>query len=122
MEADLATWVLGTGRHHPRSYGTYSRLLEKFVRVEKVLTLEEGVRRMTSLPVQRLGMRDRGLLRVGARADLVVFDPGAIRDRATLSDPYRYPEGISCVVVSGQVSVNDGQSTGARAGELLRRE
>ncbi|MEM2935750.1 MAG: D-aminoacylase [Candidatus Bathyarchaeia archaeon] len=112
--------ILGAGKPHPRFYGTFPRILGKYVREEKVLTLEEAVRKMTSFPAQRFGLRDRGLVREGFWADLVVFDPETIRDRATYQDPHQYPEGIEYVMVNGKIVVEKGEHTGVLAGKVLR--
>jgi N-acyl-D-amino-acid deacylase len=117
-------WVLSPqagGRPHPRSYGTYARVLGKYVREEGLLRLEEAIRKMTSLPAQRLGRLDRGLIRPGCVADLVVFDPQRVTDRATFADPHQFCDGVSHVLVNGQLVIEDEQDTGARAGRLLRR-
>jgi len=90
------------------------------VRDEKILTLEDGVRRMTSLSAQRLGLKDRGQLREGFWADIVVFDPNRINDTATFAKPKQYPEGIDYVLVNGQVVIDHGTHTGARPGRMLR--
>ncbi len=107
------------GRPHPRYYGTFPRILGKYVRDEKLLRLEDAVRKMTSLPAQRLGLRDRGVLREGAWADVVVFDPATIIDTATFDDPHQYPVGIEYVLVNGTIVVQQGKHTGARPGRVL---
>ena len=113
--------VLGDGQHpHPRSFGTFPRILGHYVRDEKVLTLEDAVRRMTSLSAQRLGLKDRGLLREGFWADIVIFDPDRIKDAATFEKPKNYPQGIDYVVVNGRVVIDHGTHTGARPGMMLR--
>lgn len=112
--------ALSFGRPHPRSYGTFPRVLGRYARDEGVLTLEDAVRKMTHLPASRVGLRDRGVLREGAAADLVVFDPVRVIDRATYEDPHRYPEGVALVLVNGQVAVDGGGTTPARAGRFLR--
>jgi N-acyl-D-aspartate/D-glutamate deacylase len=104
---------------HPRSYGTNPRVLGYYVR-EGVLTLEEAVRKMTSLPAQILGVSDRGILREGAVADVVIFDPAKVRDVATFDKPKAYPEGIPYVLVNGVVVIDQGQHTGARPGRAVR--
>jgi N-acyl-D-amino-acid deacylase len=109
------------GKPHPRSYGTYARTLGKYVRDEGVLTLEDAVRKMTSLPAQRLRDFARGLIRPGSVADIVVFDPDRIRDRATFENPHLFCEGVSHVVVGGRLVIDDGDDTGAEAGRVLRR-
>jgi N-acyl-D-amino-acid deacylase len=111
----------GDGSPHPRAFGTYPRVLGLYVRERGVLTLEDAVRKMTSFPAARLGLGDRGLLRPGLAADITVFDPAAIADRATFADPHHYSVGVRYVVVNGQVTVNDGAHTGAKAGRVLRR-
>jgi N-acyl-D-amino-acid deacylase len=111
--------VLGKGMYHPRMYGCFPRLFRKYVREEPLLTLEAAVRKCTSFPAQKLGIRDRGLLREGMRADVVVFDPRTIADRATEAQPYRYPEGIAYVLVNGEVTVEHGEHTGSLAGHVL---
>jgi N-acyl-D-amino-acid deacylase len=112
--------LLAAGHPHPRSYGTFPRILGHYVREEKVLTLEDAVRRMTSLGAQRLGLEDRGLLREGYWADVVVFDTNRIIDRATFSSPKQYPEGIDYVLVNGHVVIDGGKHTGERTGMALR--
>jgi len=107
------------GKTHPRLFGTFPRLLARYVREERLLTLEQAVHKMTGAPAQRLGLRDRGLLRVGAAADLVVFDPATVRDTATYDDPCRYPEGIPWVIVNGAVVKEGDRHTGALRGEVL---
>jgi len=105
---------------HPRNYGTFPRVLGRYVRELKVLTLPEAVRKMTSLPAARMGLTDRGKIAVGMMADLVVFDPRTVADRATFTQPHQYPVGIPHVVVNGQVEVENGAMTSARAGRVLR--
>ncbi len=108
------------GTPHPRSYGTYARVLGTYVREQGVLPLEEAVRKMTSLPASRLGCDDLGVIRAGARADLVAFDPERIADRATFEAPHRFAVGVELVVVNGQVVIDGGADTGAAAGTVLR--
>ena len=105
----------------PRTYGSYPRILGQFVRDEQIIGLEEAIRKMTSAPAQRLGLRDRGVIREGAIADLVVFDPATIRSHATYDDPRRFPDGIAHVIVNGVPVVQDGSHTGATPGRALRR-
>lgn len=105
---------------HPRTYGTYPRVLEEFVRERNLLSLEKAVRKMTSLPAQTYGLEDRGLLKEGFVADLVVFDPDTVRARATYQNPKQYPVGIDHVFVDGKRVVAAGESTDARPGKVLR--
>jgi dihydroorotase/N-acyl-D-amino-acid deacylase len=112
--------VFGRGAPHPRSYGTFARVLGVYVRERKLLTLEEAVRKMTSLPAARLGLADRGLVRPGMVADLVLFDPEAVRDRATFERPHQYAEGVFLVVVGGTVVLDGEGPTAARPGRVLR--
>jgi N-acyl-D-amino-acid deacylase len=109
------------GRPSPRTFGSYPRILGQFVRDEALLGLEDAVQRMTSMPAARLGLRDRGVIRDGAVADLVIFDPATVRSDATIDDPTRAPEGIETVIVAGEVVVDAGRPTGARPGRGLRR-
>ena len=112
--------VLGPGKPHPRYYGTYPRILGKYVRDEGVLLLEDAVRKMTSFPAQRLGLTDRGLLKPGMWADIVIFDAEHVIDKATYQDPHQFPQGILHVLVNGQIVVKDEQQTDALPGKVLR--
>ena len=112
--------VFGRGAPHPRSYGTFARVLGVYVREKHLLTLEEAVRKMTSFPAARLGLADRGLVRPGMKADLVLFDPATIRDRATFEKPHQYAEGVSLVVVNGDIVLDGDRLTAARPGRVLR--
>jgi N-acyl-D-amino-acid deacylase len=107
------------GKPHPRSFGTNVRVLGKYVRDDKVLTLEDSIRKMTSLPAQTLRLRDRGLLREGYRADVVVFDPATVADPATYQNPQQYAKGVPFVVVNGTVVIDNGNHTGARPGQVI---
>ncbi len=107
------------GKPHPRSFGTNPRVLGKYTREEKVLTLEDAVRKMTSLPAQVLGLKDRGLLREGYWADIVVLDPDVVTDTATYENPKQYPKGIDYVLVNGIVVIDGGSHTGARPGRVI---
>ena len=111
----------GVGMPHPRSYGTRARVLAEYVRRRRVITLEDAVRRMTSLPARTFGFRDRGLLREGMAADLVLFDPAKVQDKATYQQPHQYSEGIDVVLVNGVIVAENGRVTGARPGKILRR-
>ncbi len=112
--------VPGRGVPHPRSYGTFARVLGLYVRDRRILTLEEAVRKMTSLPAWRLGLKDRGLIRPGMKADLVVFDPAAIADRATFDSPRQYAAGVHHVFVNGRPVILNGELTAERPGRVLR--
>ena len=112
--------AFGQGAPHPRSYGTFARVLSVYVREKRLLTLEEAIRKMTSLPAARLGLADRGLLRPGMKADVVVLDPAAVRDRATYEKPHQYAEGVSLVLVNGEPVLDGDRMTGARPGRVLR--
>lgn len=110
------------GEPHPRTYGTYPRILGHYVRDEGLMSLPEAIRKMTSLPAWRLGLRDRGVLREGAFADITVFNPDTVIDRSTYSHPRAFPEGIEHVFVNGVAAVRNGRETGNLAGRALRRE
>jgi N-acyl-D-amino-acid deacylase len=112
---------LGKGKPHPRTYGTFPRTLGKYVREEKVVPLAEMIRKMTSLPARKFGLTGRGIIEQGASADIVVFNPDTVADRATWSDPHQYPVGIEAVVVNGDLIVDHGTHTGKPAGRILRR-
>ncbi len=107
------------GKPHPRSFGANVRVLGKYSREEKVLTLEDAVRKMTSLPAHVLGLKDRGLLREGCWADIVVLDPDKVADTATYENPKQYPKGIDYVLVNGTMVIENGEHTGARPGRVL---
>jgi N-acyl-D-aspartate/D-glutamate deacylase len=106
---------------HPRCYGTFPRILGRYVRDHQVLSLETAVYKMSGFPAQRLGLRDRGRIAEGLAADLVVFDPESVIDRATFEEPHQYPDGIPYVFVNGEAIVANGGHTGARPGRVLRR-
>ncbi len=107
---------------HPRNFGTFPRVLGKYVREEKVIPLEEAIRKMTSLPAAALNLPDRGSIAPGKWADLVIFDPATVADRATFEQPFQYPVGIDTVIVNGQVVLDEGTHTNARPGKVLRRQ
>ena len=109
------------GRPHPRVYGTFPRVLGRYVRERKDMPLEEAIRKMTSLPARRLRLKDRGVLAEGKAADIVVFNPATIVDRATYEDPRQYPLGIRQVIVNGVLTVEGGQHTGKLGGRVLKR-
>jgi N-acyl-D-amino-acid deacylase len=111
---------LSGGAPHPRSYGTFPRVLGHYVREKKAMELEKAIHKMTGMPASRLQIADRGVIRPGAYADLVAFDPSTVRDVATFESPHQYPEGISLVVVNGQITVREGEHTGRLAGRPVR--
>lgn len=113
-------WAKPQGPVHPRAYGTYTRVLGKYVREDKTLTLEDAVRKMSSATADRLGLRDRGILRKGCFADVVVFDPETVGDRATFQDPHQLSVGVRDVWVNGGRVVKDGVHTGAKPGQVVR--
>jgi len=112
---------LRVGNPHPRNFGTFPRVLGKYVRQDKLLSLEDAVRKMTSLNANKIGLRDRGLIKIGFAADIVIFDAATIIDQSTYTVPFAYPTGIPYVIVNGQLTVKDGEHTGARAGRSLRK-
>ncbi len=112
--------ILGQEHPHPRAYGTFPRILRKYVREEKALTLEDAIRKFTSLPAQRMRLGDRGVLKAGAWADVVVFDPARVRDLATFAKPNQLSEGMDWVLVNGVPVIAEGKATGALPGKVLR--
>jgi N-acyl-D-amino-acid deacylase len=119
--SDATIRILNNGNPHPRGYGTNARVLGKYVREEKVLTLEEAIRRMTSLPAQKFQLNNRGLLREGFAADILVFNEQEVKDLSTFSQPHQYSTGFKFVLVNGVLTVENGEHTGARAGKSLRK-
>lgn len=111
---------LAGSKSHPRGWGSYPRILGRYVREEKLLSLETAIQKMTGAPATRVGLRDRGFIREGMFADMVVFDPAKVIDRATFESPNQYPTGIEYVLVNGKISVDKGQRTSALAGRVLR--
>ncbi len=114
--------LLTGGQPNPRTYGTFPYVLGQFVREEGLLRLEEAVRKMTSIPAQRLGLPDRGIIRDGMKADLVIFDPARVEAKATFEQPKQYPEGIDYVIVNGRPVIDQGVHTGALPGRALRSQ
>jgi len=112
--------ILGRDHPHPRAYGTFPRILRKYVREEKRLTLEDAIRKFTSLAAQRMRLSDRGVLKAGMWADVVIFDPAQVRDRATFAQPNQLSEGMRWVLVNGVPVIADGKATGALPGKVLR--
>lgn len=111
--------IFGRNHPHPRSYGTFVRVLGVYAREKKVLTLEQAVRKMSAFPAQRLGLADRGVLRQGLKADVAVFDPARVGDTATFEKPHSYAEGVTHVIINGQVAFENGAMTSARPGRVL---
>ncbi|MFN2517243.1 MAG: amidohydrolase family protein, partial [Pyrinomonadaceae bacterium] len=111
---------LARAKSHPRGWGSYPRILGWYVREDRILTLEQAIHKMTGMPARRVGFIDRGLLREGMLADVTIFDPVSIKDRATFESPNQHPEGIPYVIVNGQITVDDGRRTSALAGRVLR--
>lgn len=122
IASDAGIARFGSGMPHPRAYGTNARILGKYVREQNVIRLEEAIRRMTSLPAQKFNLRDRGLLREGMAADIVVFDEAAVGDAATFVNPHAYSTGFRFVLVNGEVVVDAGIHTGVRSGQVLKRQ
>jgi N-acyl-D-amino-acid deacylase len=120
IASDSGVRRLNEGMPHPRGYGNNVRVLGHYVRDLRILSLEDAVRKMTSLPAQTFNLRDRGLLREGYAADLVIFDEGSVADRSTYEQPHQYPVGISYVFVNGEAVLVNGEMTKARPGVALR--
>ncbi len=112
--------ILGQEHPHPRAYGTFPRILAKYVREEKALTLEDAIRKFSALPAQRMRLTDRGVLKAGMWADVVVFDPATVRDRATFDNPNQLSEGMEYVLVNGVPVIDQGKMTGQLPGKVLR--
>jgi len=113
--------ILSAGKPHPRAYGTFPRVLGRYVREEKVLTFQEAIRKMTSFPAQKLGLKDRGIIREGMWADIVIFNPQTVVDKATFTNPHQYPEGIEYVIVNGKIVLEKGEHTKEKPGKVLRK-
>lgn len=118
--SDASIRIYKSGNPHPRGYGTNARVLGKYVREEKVISLEEAIRRMTSLPAQKFNLSDRGLLRDGFAADIVIFDAATVKDLSTYEQPHQYSTGFDYVIVNGVITVDGGKHNGKRAGTVLR--
>lgn len=119
VASDGTIMAFGRGQPHPRSYGTNARILADFVRERRVLTLEDAVRRMTSLPARTFSFYDRGIIRPGFVADLVIFDLERVADKATYEDPHQYSDGFDVVIVNGAIAAFDGEPTDVRAGQFI---
>ncbi len=120
--SDASIRIWGKGVPHPRGYGTNARVLGKYVREEQVISLEEAVRRMSSLPAQRFKLNDRGLLREGMAADILLFDDQTVTDAATFEQPHQYSKGFQWVLVNGKITVEAGRHTGVRSGQILYKQ
>ncbi|MEX1239077.1 MAG: amidohydrolase family protein, partial [Cyclobacteriaceae bacterium] len=118
--SDAGIAVYGKDAPHPRTYGTNARVLGNYVRVLKVIRLEEAIRRMTSLPAQKFQLRDRGLIREGLAADIVVFNEQTVADKSTFAAPHAYSAGFAYVIVNGTITMARGRHTGARKGQVLK--
>lgn len=122
VASDGSVLEFGVGVPHPRLYGTNARVLAAFVRDRKVLTLEDAIRRMTSLPARTFAFRDRGMLREGFAADIVIFDPARVQDKATYPDPHQYTEGFDWVLVNGIPMIDNGKVAARAGGQVVRRQ
>lgn len=120
IASDAGIARYGSGMPHPRAYGTNARVLGRYVREQKVIRIEEAIRRMTSLPAQKFNLRDRGLIREGMAADIVIFDESIVGDAATYTQPHAYSNGFKYVLVNGQVVVDSGKHSGVRSGQVLK--
>jgi N-acyl-D-amino-acid deacylase len=120
IASDAGIAVMGSGVPHPRAYGTNTRVLGKYVREKATITLEEAIRRMTSLPARKFGLKDRGIILEGMAADLVVFDDKSISDQATFSNPHQFASGIKLVVVNGEIAAENSKPAVKRSGKTLR--
>lgn len=117
--ADAGIPTPGKSMPHPRGYGTNARVLGKYVRDEKVISMEEAIRRMTSLAAQKFGLKDRGILKEGMAADIVVFDEKTVSDLSTFEQPHQYSKGFDAVLINGGVVLENGKHTGGRSGKAL---
>ena len=117
--SDGGVQVFGRASPHPRSYGTFVRVLGRYVREQRIISLEDAVRKMSALPAQRTGLLDRGLLRPGMKADVAIFDPETVNDTATFEQPHQYAVGVATVIVNGEVVFENGRMTDARPGRVL---
>jgi len=117
--SDASIRVWGQGAPHPRGYGTNARILSEYVRDKKIISLEEAIRRMTSLPAQKFGLKDRGLLREGFAADIVIFDDKQVQDISTYDKPHAFSKGFQYVIVNGELVVENEKHLGIRSGKAL---
>ena len=111
--------ILSVGKPHPRSYGTNPRFIQKFVNEKKLVSIQEAVRKMTSMPAQRLGLTNRGRLTPGYAADVVIIDLPNVEEKATFVDPHQYPKGITHVIVNGEIVIKDEEFTGKTPGKMI---
>ncbi|HAK12228.1 MAG TPA: aminoacylase, partial [Chitinophagaceae bacterium] len=119
--SDASIRVYNQGVPHPRGYGTNARVLGRYVREKQVISLEEAIRRMTSLPAAKFQLKDRGLLKEGLVADIVIFDPETVVDASTYEQPHQFSKGFQYVLVNGQVTIDNGVHIGTRAGMAIRK-
>jgi N-acyl-D-amino-acid deacylase len=119
VASDGGVVEFGRGVPHPRSYGTNARVLGRYVRETNTVRLEEAIRKMTSLPAQRFRLTDRGLIRPGMWADIVVFDEKTVADKGSFEKPHAYSDGFRYVLVNGEVAIEAGKHSGARSGQIL---
>jgi dihydroorotase/N-acyl-D-amino-acid deacylase len=119
VASDGQVVLFGRANPHPRSYGTFARVLGRYVRELNTLSLEDAIRKMSSYPAQRIGLLDRGVLRERMKADIVIFDEATVRDAATFEQPHQYAHGVAAVVINGQVAFENGTITAARPGRIL---
>src|SRR5262249_24589919 len=119
-QGDAPEGVFLLSAAHPRAYGNFARVFAQYVRKDHALTVEEAVRKLTALPATNLSIRDRGRLKTGYFADLVVFDPDTIQDHATFEKPHQLSTGVSYVVVNGQLALKDSKATGAPSGRIVK--
>ena len=111
---------LSQGALHPRAFGTFPRVIAEFVKKRKILTLEDAINKMTTMPAERFGLKKRGEIKDGYYADLVVFDLNELEDTSTFEEPLHYPKGIKYVFINGEIVIKDGKHTGARPGEVIK--
>jgi N-acyl-D-amino-acid deacylase len=116
IASDASIRTFGVGAPHPRGYGTNARVLGKYIREEKLISLEEGIRRMTSLPAQKFQLKNIGLLKEGMNADIVIFDEAEVNDLASYEKPHQYSVGFKFVLVNGKIVLENGKHTGTRSG------
>jgi len=121
ISSDGSITKFGEGKPHPRFYGTFPRVISRYVKEKRILSLEEAVKKMTGMPAWKLRIWDRGIIRPGMKADITIFDYWQIRDMATFENPHSYPEGIKHVIVNGKLVVEDGIHIGTRSGRVLRK-